>query len=157
MVRAFLDRRRLAFRVLATLFSLAHMSTCLPLFFFLLMMLWKMEGGLGIPHLERSDTSMSEPEAWAWLSVGIFAFALSIVFGALLAASLWTAWGERRRVRAAVRFLAVFLSVMSVGYLAWVTVHTNQSERLDVLFGGAAMVAAYCMCNIAVWIAFKVR
>ena len=155
MMRAFLDRRSLAFRVLATLFALVHLSTCLPLFFFLLMMLWKMEGGRGIPHLERSDTSLSEPEAWAWLSVGTFVFALSIVFGVLLAAALWTAWGERPRVRAAIRALAVLLSVMSAGYRAWVTIHTDKSEQLEVLFGGAAMVASYCTCNVAVWIAFK--
>jgi len=154
MLRAFLDRRSLAFRVPATLFALAHMSACLPLFLFLLMMLWKMEGGRGIPRLERTDLSKSEPEAWAWLLMGTFDFALSIVFGVLLAAALWTAWGDRRRVRAGIRLFAVLLSVMSVGYLTWVTVHTDQSERLEVLFGGAAMVAAYCTCNVAVWIAF---
>lgn len=155
MMRAFLDRRSLAFRVLATLFALVHLSACLPLFFFLFMLLWKMEGGRGIPHLERSDTSMSEPAAWAWLSVGSFVFALSIVFGVLLAAALWTAWGERPRVRAAVRVLAVLLSVASIVGLACVTVDTDKSEQLEVLFGGAAMAAAYCTCNVAVWIAFR--
>jgi hypothetical protein len=152
---AFIDRRSIVFRVAATLFALAHLSACVPLFFFLLMMLWKMDGGRGMPHLERTDWSMSEGEVWAWLVVGSVVFALSIVFGVLLAAGLWNAWGERPRVRAGVRFLAVFLGVMSAAYLAWVAVRTDQSERLEVLLGGAAMVAAYCTCHAAVWIAFR--
>lgn len=155
MMRAFLDRRSLAFRMLATLFALAHLTCCSTLYLGLLGLLMKFDGMGGNPLWGIHANFVSEREAWTSVGMMTFDSALSVIYGGALLPALWIRWGERPRVRTCVRFLAVLSSATAVGTLALIVPNTAEVERIEVLFGGAAMVATYCTCNVGVWIAFR--
>jgi len=154
-MRALVDRRGVVFRGLATLFAVAHVGAGLPLPLLLFGLLMKLDGISGDPLRGTHAWTSSEGRAWTTLGLGSVVCTLSVIYGGALLAALWTPWGESRYGSAGVRFFAVVCSIVAVVSLILILTDTAASEWLEVLLGGAAIVVAYCLCNVAVWMAFK--
>jgi hypothetical protein len=154
-MRALVDRRGVVFRVLATLFAVAHVGAGLPLPLLLFGLLMKLDGISGDPLRGGHAWMSSEAKAWTTLGLGSVVCTQSVIYGGVLLAALWTAWGGSRYGRAGVRFFAVVCSIVPVVSLILILTDTAASEWLEVLLGGVAIVVAYCLCNAAIWTAFR--